>query len=217
MDGIHDLGGKQGFGPVAVTRDEPAFHEPWEGRLFAISQSVGDESISIDWFRNLVELLEPRAYLNEPYFQRWHMAILTGMVQAGVFTMDEALGRGAETRAAPPPARSLADVMASDRRGCFDFSRPADTPARFAPGQRVATQTHMQASHTRLPAYARGRCGTVIVHHGAHILPDASAAGVERAEHLYTVEFTATELWGADGTAGDTVTLDLWESYLVDP
>lgn len=220
MDGIHDLGGKQGFGPVAVTHDEePAFHAEWEGRLFAISQTVGDSSISIDWFRNLVELLEPRTYLNAPYFQRWHMAILTGMVMAGTFTRDEALGRGAAQTAPPPPPRRLADLLEADRRSCFDYSRPATAPARFAPGDRVRTQDHMPASHTRLPAYARGRSGTVIACHGAHVLPDASAMGHARAEHLYTVEFTAAALWGAgeSAEAGDTVTLDLWESYLVDP
>lgn len=216
MDGIHDLGGKQGFGPIAVTESDPAFHEPWEGRLFAITQSVGDRSLSIDWFRNLIELMEPRSYLNEPYFQRWYFAMLTGLVQAGTFSIEEALGQGAEERNPPPPPMTLRDALARDRADCFDYSRPVAAAPRHAPGDVVRTRTHMQASHTRLPGYARGRQGSIIAHHGAHLLPDEGAMGRELAEHLYTVEFDAAELWGEEGQTGDTVTLDLWESYLVD-
>lgn len=215
MDGIHDLGGKQGFGPIAVTHDDPAFHEEWEGRLYAISQTVGSEDGTIDWFRSQVELLDPRVYLNEPYFQRWHMTILADLVQCGMISKSEALGHGAEHHAAPPPALTLEDVLAADSTHDTDFSRPITATAAFIVGQTVQTQQIMSATHTRLPAYARARCGIVIAHHGAHVFPDASAAGRDEAQHLYTVEFEATDLWGPEAMEGDTVTLDLWESYLV--
>ncbi len=31
MNGIHDLGGMHGLGPVLAEANEPVFHEPWEG------------------------------------------------------------------------------------------------------------------------------------------------------------------------------------------
>ena len=37
MDGIHDMGGMHGFGPIEVEENEPAFHEPWEGRVMGIA------------------------------------------------------------------------------------------------------------------------------------------------------------------------------------
>lgn len=215
MDGIHDLGGRQGFGPIAVTHDDPAFPTEWEGRMYAISQTVGPESMTIDWFRNLVELLEPKTYLNEPYFQKWLMVLLTGMVRSGLITRAEALGHGAESHAAPPPAQSVKESLATDRTHNTVYARPIDTPPTCVIGQTVRTKRDMAACHTRLPFYARARTGTVVAHHGAHVFPDVSARGQELAQHLYTVAFEATELWGDEAVPGDTVTLDLWESYFV--
>ena len=215
MDGIHDLGGRQGFGPIAVTDDDPAFPTEWEGRLYAISQTVGPEDMTIDWFRNLVELLEPKTYLNEPYFQKWLMVLLTSMVRSGMITKAEALGHGAESHAPPPPAQSVEELLAADQTHNTAYARPMDTAPAYETGQSVHTKRDMAACHTRLPQYARGRRGTVIAHHGAHVFPDANARGQEVAQHLYTVAFEATELWGDEGAPGDSVTLDLWESYFV--
>ncbi len=45
MDGVHDLGGREGFGPIVDKADDKLFHADWEMRDFAIKQSsaVGDE------------------------------------------------------------------------------------------------------------------------------------------------------------------------------
>ena len=69
----------------------------------------------------------------------------------------------------------------------------------------------------RLPIYARGKKGKVILHHKGHVLPDASAHDLgDSPEHLYTVEFSSTELWGdKDGNQKDSICIDLWESYLI--
>lgn len=214
MDGVHDLGGREGFGPITVTTDEPAFHEDWEGRVYGMVQSVGPEAGSIDWFRNLVELMPPAAYLNEPYFQKWHFVHLVEMIQGGMVSRDEVL-TGKTARPAPPAEamdvdRVLARIHTKER----SFACPVAEPPAFAAGQAVRTQRQMPASHTRLPLYARDRVGEVIAHHGAHVLPDDSARGIERGEHLYTVRFDATELWGAAADPRDDVTIDLWESYL---
>ena len=67
--------------------------------------------------------------------------------------------------------------------------------------------------HTRLPRYAQGRSGEIMAVHGAHVFPDSSAHGLgDDPKWLYTVRFTARELWGHDNK--DHVMIDLWEPYL---
>jgi nitrile hydratase len=54
--------------------------------------------------------------------------------------------------------------------------------------------------------------------HGAFVFPDSHAHGKgEDPQHLYSVLFEAPELWGTDRTCQDSVSLDLWESYLERP
>ncbi|MGH7786970.1 MAG: hypothetical protein ACRERC_08900, partial [Candidatus Binatia bacterium] len=57
MDGIHDLGGMNGFGPVAVEPDEPVFHEPWEAIAFALN-ALGIAVLgayNVDEYRHAIE------------------------------------------------------------------------------------------------------------------------------------------------------------------
>lgn len=215
MDGVHDLGGKQGFGPIAVTTQEPAFPEDWEGRAYGLVQSVGDPGSTIDWFRHIVELMPPDAYLTEPYFQKWQYVQIIELIQAGTLTMDEVLSSQATTPTASKTALSLNDIMDIIHDKNHSFAKEVTTPSQFAVGQIVRTRRHMHEGHTRLPAYARDREGVIIDHHGAHALPDAGAKGEDIGEHLYTVRFAASELWGAEANPNDDVTLDLWESYFV--
>lgn len=212
MDGPHDLGGKQGFGPVDAAA--PPFRHDWERRQWALSKSVPSRGAGIDAWRHGVERMDWATYLSVPYFVKWCLNDLAFLVASGTVTLDEATAGHAAAPAPPAAPRSLDDVLAAERRRNTDFSRPAPGPARFAPGDGVRTLRHGQAGHTRLPAYARGAAGTVAAHHGAHAFPDAGAAGREEAQHLYTVEFPATELWGPEADPRDSVRLDLWESYL---
>lgn len=217
MDGMHDLGGRQGFGPVSVSDDDPAFETEADGRVYALSQTVGPPEGTIDWFRHTIELMPPRAYMTEPYFQKWLFVMMVEQIQAGQMSVGEILGT-----APPGPAlgqvpadQSVEDALSRVRAQTASFARDMDTPPAFAPGQSVRTLRHGHDGHIRLPAYARGATGAVLAHRGAHLLPDAGARGQEVPEHLYTVVFTAPELWGDGADARDTVTLDLWESYLV--
>ena len=41
MNGVHDMGGMHGMGPIQYEKDEPVFHEPWEGRVYAMSRAMG--------------------------------------------------------------------------------------------------------------------------------------------------------------------------------
>lgn len=215
MDGIHDLGGKQGFGPVPVAEGDAPFAQDWERRMWALSREGICPTMTIDWFRHGVELMVPGDYLTFSYFQKWATNFLMLMVDAGQITLKD-LERGYVLDPADPAqAKTVQDILEQVRRACTDFSCRTDAPARFATGAEVRTLRHIDHPHTRLPAYARDACGTVIAHHGAHLLPDEGAQGDHVGQHLYTVAFAARNLWGEAANPRDDVTLDLWESYLV--
>ena len=95
------------------------------------------------------------------------------------------------------------------------FTREVATPPQFAIGQRVRARNINPTGHTRLPRYVRGKVGVVQIHHGGHVFPDTNAHQQgEAPQHLYTVVFSARELWGPDASARDEICADLWESYL---
>ena len=219
MDTLHDLGGKQGFGAVDVNEPEAPWHHDWEGRMWAMAQSSRNTTVTIDWWRHVVEQLPPQAYMTIPYFEKWCMTDLALGVDCGTFTIEDALNvvgkSGERAKDAPlPEVMDKAQILEKNRTSVKTFEEDVDFAPAFAIGVQVKTLCHSVPTHTRLPAYARGRVGEILAHRGAHPLPDKSAQGHEVPEHLYTVVFTAQELWGPDANPRDTVTLDLWESYL---
>lgn len=91
----------------------------------------------------------------------------------------------------------------------------ADVSAKFEVGDEVVTRNINPTGHTRLPRYARGRHGVIDRHHGVFIFPDAHAAGKGKCpQNLYSVKFSARELWGAQGSGTDSIYIDLWDDYL---
>jgi nitrile hydratase subunit beta len=214
MDGIHDLGGRQGFGPIDVHEPEEPFHEPWEARMLGMARAMSRPADwSIDWFRHCRELIDPVDYLTRPYYDQWLQTYAAMMVNSGVATVEEVVS-GRANKGAPdlPPPIAPAAVAAATR-AVTRFDREGASPA-FAVGDTVRTKDHGVPGHTRLPAYARGRRGKIAARHGAHVLPDANACGQARAEPLYSVAFDAAELWAEAAGRRDRVFLDLWESYL---
>ncbi len=215
MNGAQDMGGMQGFGPVQPEDGEPMFHAAWERRAFALTLAMGATgSWTLDQARAARESLVPDIYLASSYYEIWLAGLVALMRDRGLVRDDE-LGDGCVRVPGRPLGKRLAaeEVAAALARGA-PTERAAPGPARFAPGDRVLTRQINPAGHTRLPRYARGRRGTIVAVHGAHVFPDTSAAG--RGEHpawLYTVRFDAAELWGPDTSAAD-VCVDCWEPYL---
>jgi len=191
MDGIHDLGGRHGFGSDLAERDEEVFHAEWERRVFAlVSLVLGARCFNTDEFRHAIERLDPVAYLGDDYFGRW----LGGA---------ELLVREAGSR--PVPGR-IADPSAA---------RPIPGSPRFAVGDAVQTRHRFSPGHTRLPGYARSRRGRVAIVQGGFVLPDSNAhGGGECPEYVYAVRFEGRELWGESAEPGTCVHIDLFESYL---
>lgn len=216
MDGIHDLGGMQGFGPLPLERDEPTFHHDWEGRVMAMRLLVGFwRKWNIDAGRHSIELLPPTDYLTMTYYEKWLASLVYLSAAAGLLSPDEIRSGRPDpgtVKAAPPV--DAAGIRAAMPKGRPSAREVPNAPA-FAPGDRVRTARFGKAGHTRLPGYLRDRVGEVILHHGGHVLPDAAATMTgEAPEHLYAVRFRARDLWGPEAEAGHSVTADLWESYL---
>jgi nitrile hydratase len=216
MDGIHDLGGMEGFGPVPVDADRPFRDlEDWEKRMWGLARSGLARGTTIDWYRHGLERMVPSDYLRFVYFQKWCTNYLVLLVDNGVVTMDDEKRGQVETPDAPAAALTAENVLAINAKADVSFETEAQREPAFAPGAAVRTHRRGSAGHSRLPRYARDAKGTVIAHRGCHLLPDEGARGNHLGEHLYTVEFAAPELWGDEANPRDTVTLDLWESYLV--
>ena len=221
MDGIHDLGGKHGYGPVIREKDEPAFHERWEAAVFtmlAAARQAGAFNNS-DRFRHSIERIEPAAYLLHTYYGRWLGGIETLLVEAGVLTTAEinqrSLARGAQANdlvAARP--RSHPDPQ-GDGHAAGTARRKLTRKPRYQVGDQVITWARVIEGHTRLPAYARGKRGRIQRCHEGWVYPDSNAhGGGEDPQFLYTVAFDGHELWGPTGEANLTVHLDLFEPYL---
>ena len=210
-DRPHDLGGQEGHGPIDTSA--PPFTHAWERRQWALSKNVPLPGGTIDFWRHGIESMDPAAYRTLPYFEKWCLNELAHRIDQGVFTLDEVLSGQARQSAAPAEPLDMQGALDRLRNNNRDFRVEIERPPAFRPGDRVRTIEVTAPGHTRLPAYAQGHTGTITAQHGGHLFADAGAEGRHEGEHLYTVEFTANELWGKDDP--DTVRLDLWEPYLV--
>lgn len=215
MDGIHDLGGRHGFGKVEVDEPEEGFHEAWEGRVFGMVHAMSRPADwNIDWFRHCRELIEPTDYLTRPYYDQWLQAYAAMMVNSGVATVGELANGHADAPAEGLPPPLGADVVRKRKSVSKNFAGEAKAPPAFAVGDAVRVKDLSVAGHTRLPAYVRGRQGVITKYHGAHSFADASALGEERAVPIYTVAFGAAELWPEAKGRRERVFLNMWEEYL---
>lgn len=209
MDTIHDLGGRQGFGPIPNTSEDDSalFSEEWKARIWAIAMismsklSQEQTGWTLDWYRHVLERLPPDEYLRLDYFEKWILAMMATAVDEGVAEVQEFLDGRAKSsslqfKAAPPAAV------------------PAKAVARFKPGDRVVARRDVGAMHTRLAAYVRGRAGTIESVIGPQPLPDESAAGTIIKEQTYVVRFRMVELWPEATGSRDNLLIDMWDSYL---
>jgi len=216
MNGIHDMGGMQDMGPVVAERNEPVFHEPWEGRLFAIRRAMAAwGKWNIDVTRHAVELVPPEEYLRLSYYARQFVAFLPMIVNSGLVSQSEIdSGTPAAGQPKATPALTSEKAAALIAKG-VPASRDVKVTPRFKVGQRVRARNLNPVGHTRLPRYARGKTGTIEMDHGVFVLPDTNAHFKgENPQHLYSVRFAARELWGEQASAKDSVNLDMWDDYL---
>ena len=198
MDGLHDLGGKQGFGRVAYP--ERPHDETWEPALRALSAcAVRGHIYNMDEFRHAIERMAPRHYLTAAYFERHLTAVATLLVEKGLVTREELeiLAGGGVPLAGP-----------------IGPGRPPAPPQSFAVVETVRVKTEYVSGHVRLPAYIRGKTGVVVAITPAYPFPDAAGHGMQAPmEPTYDVRFRSRDLW-AD-TCDDAMNhVGVFQSYL---
>ena len=199
MNGVHDMGGMDGFGKVEPEPNEPMFHTEWEARVLAMVRAMGAAgAFNIDTSRFYREALPP-ACLSRQFLLQEMAARARG--PAGRQRLHRARTRS-------PPAMRLQPAKPL-KRGKFTlddvervmvrgkFGRPAPAPAKFKAGDRVRAKNIHPATHTRLPRYVRGHVGVIEREHGCHVFPDTAAmeAG-ENPQWLYTVVFDGARALG---------------------
>lgn len=211
MNGVHDMGGLDGFGRLPGD-DGRLFRAEWERRLFGVFVAIMNAGLfPVHRIRHANERMPPRAYLAATYYERWLYALETCLMEGGYMS---ACGSGLERRAGMP--LSPQEARLAIRTGHSDRCAARASP-KFRVGQCVSVSVDAVATHTRVPRYVRGRSGRIVMAHGSFVFPDLAAhSGGAVGEHLYTVRFAADDLWGARSDANSSVRVDLFEPYLRD-
>jgi nitrile hydratase len=201
MDGIHDMGGRQGFGAVRYTRNATAFHAAWEVRAnslyaFAVRRGI----FNMDEYRHAIERMEPRHYLSASYYERSLTSLATLLVEKGIVSHEELERRaGGVFPVAAPSAAGRTNVTAREA---------------FKPGDRVRVRQDYVPGHVRMPAYIRGKSGVVVGESPAYPFPDAHAHGVESEdEPTYDVRFRSEDLW-PNSAEPALIHVGVFQSYL---
>lgn len=206
MNGVHDMGGMHGMGPVQAEPEEtePVFHAAWEGRVFGINTALRAlRHWNLDTWRHQIEQFPPAEYLRMSYYERW-------------LTVNEQLvakhGLLSGPKAVTPFTAEV--VRSRTSRGVPSSIDPSIQP-KFRVGQAVRALNLNPTGHTRLPRYVRGKAGTIDRDHGVYDFPDTNAHLVgEQRQHVYSVRFPARELWGEAASVRDSIYIDLWDNYL---
>ncbi|WP_282095392.1 nitrile hydratase subunit beta [Epibacterium ulvae] len=219
MDGIHDLGGMHGFGPIPIESQDYRFKHGWQRRAFGIVQAVaGNTPYVADQHRYKIEQLSATDYLTLDYFEKWITAT-SALLKDARLVNDQELATGQkefDVDLVNHPAVSTDDLLDAMKIGA-DYEFPTNSqPQSFAIGTRVRARSDSPQGHTRVPRYVRGKFGTVLATESVFQHADSVAAGQGRnPQHCYLVSFSAAELWGSSvEQAEDNILLNLAESYL---
>ena len=216
MNGIHDMGGMHGMGPIRREQDEPVFHERWESRVFALNRAVGAwGKWNIDASRHVKELIPPADYLRISYYEKFLIGMTELLVASGLVTRAEIeSGKPGRNSGKAMPPLTVDKVTQLVVNG-VPASRDIPVTPKFQVGQRVRARNLNPTGHTRLPRYARGKLGTIERDHGVFVFPDTNAHFLgEHPQHVYSVRFAARELWGEQVPSQDAVYVNLWDDHL---
>src|SRR3954453_2456425 len=175
MNGVHDMGGMQDMGPIQYEKNEPVFHAPWEGRVYAMNRALGAwRKWNLDAWRHDIELLPRADYLRMTYYEKRFATLEQRVVKYGFVTKQEF-----ESGKAEPGSKKAVPVLTPEvarqvNRGIPSSQEPSIAPV-FRVGQRVRARNIKPSGHTRLPRYARGKLGSVVRDHGVYAFPDTNA------------------------------------------
>lgn len=223
MNGIHDLGGVDGMGPVGPTGWEPPYHAEWEKAAWALFPfSARGGMFGLDEFRKHLENLHPLHYLTAFYYEHWLEATEQIGEKKGYWTKEDIEKRVAyylQYPNAPLPPNSdpaLVEFANWAVKNGFSSARELNSEPAFKIGDRVVVDHSVPKHHHRRPRYSMGRVGEIVMYHGPHVFPDTSGNGKgETAEHLYTIKITQAEMYGAEAADPNACQyVDMWEPYI---
>jgi nitrile hydratase beta subunit len=224
MNGVHDLGGTEGLGVVAPTREgeEPTFYADWERAVFAMLVPSLLAGINLDEFRHGIEKMHPAEYLSSRYYEHWLHTIESNLIEKGVIDageLEEKTRYYRENPDAPLPSRQDAEqteTLLEVMRAGASTRMPTDAESRFKVGQTVRVKNHHPSGHTRLARYLRGKQGVVDRVYDSFVFPDTNSKREgEHPQHVYSVRFEAEEVWGPESSEPrESIYYDFWEPYL---
>lgn len=217
MNGVHDLGGMDNFGPIVREQGEPVFHEDWERQIFTLTIAMmATGYFKIDEIRRTAELIPPAQYLSVTYYEKWLLALENILPEKDVLTREEiesgeSLRQGAGTVLPSISKENIQYAMTNPLPVNLDI----DLDAKFKVGDQIIAKNINPFHHTRLPRYIRGKQGIIEQDHGVFLLPDTNAhGGPDKPQHVYNVRFSAKELWGDDAHPKDSIYIDLFDDYM---
>jgi nitrile hydratase len=212
MNGIHDMGGMQGMGPIPYEKNEPVYHAEWESRVDAMAAALQATGKMPGVRRTIEEKIPAAEYLRMSYYERWFTALVELLIAARFATPSE-IESGQPAERSTNSVRPVSATEAVAFRTRISSTRQnVELAPLFQIGQRVRARNINPVTYTRLPRYARGRLGTVSSIRGVFPIPDVGAGG--KAQTLYSVRFGARDLWGDAAVPQDAVYIDMWDGYL---
>ncbi len=221
MNGVHDMGGMQWYGPVEYEENEPTFHEEWEARMVAMRVVVGPKpGLRPGGFRYDTEILDPVFYLGAKYYERWLAGFQSGLIERGIITPEELAERidlYSEDPAAPVPTREDPEKAkdAVRRLTARIDAKKEDGNPQYKVGDLVRTRNIHPKGHTRMPRYVRGKQGVIARSYGARDVLDFEPGDpIFPLQPVYSVKFTMRELWGETAEPAEFLYIDLWEQHL---
>ena len=222
MNGVHDMGGMHGFGPIDIEDDEPVFHEEWEGRVYGMVTGIREEHDVYGPYgsRHYIENIPPARYLASSYYEKWMLALEAALVNKGLLTaeeLDDKTLEFSEYPSAAVPQRSDPELAERARRRIYapqPLQQQAATSPRFAVGDAITVRNIHPVGHTRLPRYVRGKHGVIARIYGAQGFQDEPTVADNSPQHVYSVVFEARELWGEDAERNQRLYIDMWECWM---
>lgn len=219
MNSIHDMGGMHGFGEIPYEENEPVFHAPWEGRVYAMAMYTPKGVPG--GFRYMIEKMEPTAYLAASYYEKWMHARTQGLIESGDITqteLDEKIAYFRENSEARPPVVNDPERVAKALKSMYKTLPPDPAqpdPPKFKIGDEIRAKNMHPIGHTRLPRYCRGKAGIIDFVYDYWRVDDTPPAGEDHAiEPLYRIKFEAKTLWGEEAEPNQVLYIDMFESYL---
>jgi nitrile hydratase subunit beta len=203
MDGIADIGGKQGFGPMPEHHDNRPFHNDWEPFTYIVALLAAENRWwTFDSGRHAIERIAPKDYMRAGYYERVLIGMATLVVEHDLVAHEEL-----EERAGGKGSWPLSLPI-----GGADPSHP--NRPDFKIGDKVIAKNASPTGHSRAPKYCHGKRGEIVgIAPRAHF-PGEMAHKVGAAhEHTYHVAFDGSELW-SEVSDGSSVVVDLFASYL---